>query len=190
MGMKSHFFEIDDIGRVLFERSHRARRVNISVRPFNGVRVAVPIGVSLKKARAFAIAKKDWIRKHQTKMRQAEQDHQALAENFTDINRHEARRILVQRLDELAQKHGFVYNRVFIRNQKTRWGSCSARNNINLNVKLVRLPEILMDYIIIHELVHTRVKNHSRDFHAELDRIVGDRKSLDRQLKRYGAGLL
>ncbi|MDH3344711.1 MAG: M48 family metallopeptidase, partial [Desulfobacteraceae bacterium] len=82
-------------------------------------------------------------------------------------------------------KHGFKYNRVFIRNQKTRWGSCSSKDNISLNVKLVRLPEKLMDYIILHELVHTRVKNHGKKYYAVLDRIVGDRKSLDRELKNY-----
>lgn len=188
--MKSHFLEIKGVGQILFERSHRARHINISVRPFNGVRVAVPFGISFKKAREFAFSKRDWIRKHQAKMRQAEQDHQTLSETFTNINRREAMQILVQRLDELAEKHGFQYNRVFIRNQKTRWGSCSAKNNISLNVKLVRLPEALMDYIIIHELVHTKVKNHSRKFYSELNRIVGNQKSLDNQLKEYGVGLL
>ena len=188
--MKSETIEIEGVGQVLFERSHRARHINISVRPFNGVRVAVPVGVSFKRVREFALSKRDWIKKHQAKMRQAEQDHQTLSKNFTNINRREARQILVQRLDELAEKHGFQYNRVFVRNQKTRWGSCSAKNNISLNIKLVRLPETLMDYIIIHELVHTRVKNHSRQFYAELSRIVDDQKSLDSQLKKYGAGLL
>ena len=123
-------------------------------------------------------------------MRQVEQDHQSLSEIFSNIDRREARKILIQRLDELAEKHGFQYNRVFIRNQKTRWGSCSARNNINLNIKLVRLPQILMDYIIIHELVHTSVKNHGEKFYVELDSIVSNRKLLDSQLKKYGAGLL
>ncbi|MGB6012105.1 MAG: M48 family metallopeptidase, partial [Desulfobacterales bacterium] len=75
--------------------------------------------------------------------------------------------------------------RVFIRNQKTRWGSCSSKDNISLNVKLVRLPETLMDYIILHELVHTRVKNHGKKYYAALDRIVGDRKSLASELKQY-----
>ena len=62
------------------------------------------------------------------------------------------REILIKRLDKLAEKHGLKYNRVFVRNQKTRWGSCSSKNNISLNAKLVKLPEKLMDYIILHEL--------------------------------------
>jgi hypothetical protein len=184
--MGGHLFRIEGVGEVLFERSRKAKRVNISVRPFKGIRVAVPYGVSYAKARMFAVSKKHWIQKHLEKMRKAERDHRDLSRNFNNIDRREARKILVQRLEELARKHGFKYNRVFIRNQKTRWGSCSSKNNISLNVKLVRLPEKLMDYIILHELVHTRVKNHGKKYYAALERIVGDRKSLDRELKQYG----
>ena len=138
----------------------------------------------------FAGSRRAWIKKNLEKMRQMEKDHKSLSIKFNNIDRHEARRILVKRLDELAKAYGFKYNRVFIRNQKTRWGSCSSKNNINLNVKLVRLPERLTDYVIIHELIHTRIKSHNKKFYAELELIVNDRKSLDRELKKYGAGLL
>jgi predicted metal-dependent hydrolase len=183
--MAGHLFRIEGVGEVLFERSRRATRINISVRPFKGIRVAVPYGVSYAKARMFAVSKKHWIQKHLEKMRTAERDHKDLSHTFNTLDRRKAGKILVQRLEELARKHGFKYNRVFIRNQKTRWGSCSSKDNISLNVKLVCLPEKLMDYIILHELVHTRVKNHGKTYYAALDRIVGDRKSLDRELKRY-----
>jgi predicted metal-dependent hydrolase len=188
--MSGYLFEIEGIGEILFEPSRRAKRINISIKPFKGARVAVPIGVSFNKAREFVRSKKSWIKKHLEKMRQIEREHKIFSQNFNDIDRHVARELLVQRLDELAKRHGFKYNRVCIRNQKTRWGSCSPKNNINLNVKLVRLPERLMDYLILHELVHTRVKNHSKKFYAELERLVVDRKSLDRELKAYGVGLL
>ncbi len=188
--MGGHLFRIEGIGKILFERSTRAKRINISVRPFKGVRVAVPYTFSFEQAMEFAGSRRGWIKKNLEKMRQMERDHKILSIKFNDINRHEARRILVTRLDELAKAHGFRYNRVFIRNQKTRWGSCSSKNNISLNVKLVRLPERLTDYVIIHELVHTRIKSHNKKFYAELEQIVNDRKSLDRELKKYGAGLL
>ena len=188
--MGGHLFRIESIGEILFERSTRAKRINISVRPFKGVRVAVPYRVSLEKAIEFAGTKRGWIKKNLNKIRQMEQDYKILSRKFSDIDRHEARKILVKRLDELAKAHGFAYNRVFIRNQKTRWGSCSSKNNISLNIKLVRLPKRLTDYILIHELVHTRIKNHNKKFYAKLERIINDRKSLDQELKKYGAGLL
>ena len=183
--MAGHLFRIEGVGKVLFERSRKATRINISVRPFKGIRVAVPYGVPYAKARMFAASKRHWIKKHLGKIRQAERDHRELSRNFNNIDRREAGKILVQRLEDLAREHGFKYNRVFIRNQKTRWGSCSSKNNISLNVKLVSLPENLMDYIILHELVHTRVKNHGKKYYAALDRIVRDRKSLASELKRY-----
>jgi len=188
--MGGNLFRIEGIGEILFERSTRAKRINISVRPFKGVRVAVPYRVSFEQAMEFAGSRRGWIKKNLEKMRQMERDHKILSIKFNNIDRREARRILVKRLDELAKEHGFSYNRVFIRNQKTRWGSCSLKNNINLNVKLFRLPERLTDYVIIHELVHTRIKSHNKKFYAELERIVYDRKPLDKELKKYGVWLL
>ena len=91
---------------------------------------------------------------------------------------------------ELAKQYGYIFNRVFIRQQKTRWGSCSAKNNINLNLKLVLLPTRLMDYVIMHELVHTRHKNHGPLFWKELDKITGDAKGLSKKVKSFGVGIL
>ncbi len=101
------------------------------------------------------------------------------------INRAKARKKLVKRLDELTVKYGFSYNRVFVRNQKTRWGSCSVRNNINLNVNLVTLPRELMDYVILHELMHTRIKHHGKIFWKEMDLLIGNARQLDKELNRY-----
>ena len=66
---------------------------------------------------------------------------------------------------------------------KTRWGSCSAKNNINLNMLITYLPKHLQDYIILHELVHTRIKNHSNQFWNILDGIVGDARGMHKELK-------
>ncbi len=182
--------EIDGVGPVLFERSKRAKHVNISVKPFVGVRVAVPDGLSFKKAEEFVHAKTDWIQRHLYKMKQYEKENTIVSDASVDIERAKAKRKLTRRLRQLAKKHGFTYNRVFIRNQKTRWGSCSHKNNISLNMKIIRLPEELMDYVIMHELAHTRFKNHSNDFWAELNRLVGNGKGMALRLREYGVGLL
>jgi predicted metal-dependent hydrolase len=183
-------FRIGNIDGIRFERSRRARRLNITVRPFKGVRVAIPPGVSLKEARRFAESNQQWIERQLEKAVQAEKDHHILSRRFQNIDRRRAKTLLVQRLAELARIHGYRYHRVFIRNQKTRWGSCSAKNNINLNMKLTRLPAFLMDYVILHELVHTRIKNHGPLFYAELDRLVSQRREMDKMLKAYGVGLM
>jgi predicted metal-dependent hydrolase len=101
------------------------------------------------------------------------------------ILRIEAKSYLPKRVDELAKKHNFTYQKLAIKNTKTRWGSCSFKNNINLSLHLMRLREELIDYVILHELVHTKVKNHSREFWTTLDIHCPKSKSLDRELKNY-----
>jgi predicted metal-dependent hydrolase len=187
---KAEHIEIDGIGQVLFERSKRAKHINISVKPFKGLRVAVPYGVSFKKAKQVAQSKRSWIRKHLDKMKQVEKEHDAFTKNSIKIDRVEARKKLVDRLNELSEQHAFSFNKVFIRNQKTRWGSCSAKNNISLNMKLVRLPDEMIDYVLIHELVHTRIKNHANGFWAELNRLVGDAKGMSKRLNEYKVFLM
>jgi len=190
MTANSSTVEIDGVGPVLFERSKRARRLSVSVKRLTGVRVAIPYGVSFKKAEEFVRARTDWINKHLDRIEQFEREYATVTQNSPDIDIAKAKRKLSRRLKHLAEKHGFTYNRVFIRNQRTRWGSCSSRRNISLNMRLVMIPDELMDYVILHELTHTRFKNHSKDFYAELDRLVGNRKGMDVQLKEYGLGLL
>jgi len=185
---KSQIIEIEGIGPVLFERSKRAKHLIINVKPFTGVRVAVPYGVSWEKAEKIVFNKMGWIQKQQAKIERIRQKYGSL--DLGRVNKAAARRKLINRLEELSVWYGFTYNRVFIRNQRTRWGSCSAHNNINLNIKLALLPDELMDYVILHELLHTRIKNHSREFWSEMDRLVGSRaKELAKRLKEYGLGL-
>ena len=102
-----------------------------------------------------------------------------------EVDREYARIQLKQRIDQLCEKYSFKYNRLFNRNQKTRWGSCSEKNNINLNAKLVNLPKELMDYVILHELVHTKVKNHSKFFWRTLDTYIKNSKKYNKELKKY-----
>jgi len=180
---------VDGVGLILFERSIQAKRVIISVKPSKGVRVAIPNRVSFKSALGFVNLKKPWIQKHLIRIKQMESQRQAVNSSAI-IDKIEAKKRLISRLYYLAEKHSFTYNRVFIRNQKTRWGSCSHKNNISLNMKIIRLPEELMDYVIMHELAHTRFKNHSNDFWAELNRLVGNGKGMALRLREYGVGLL
>ena len=102
------------------------------------------------------------------------------------VYRHEALNILPGRLKELSVKFGFSYNKVTVRNNKTNWGSCSQGNNISLNLQMMKLPDELIDYILLHELVHTRIKDHSARFWAKLDQVTGgNAKELAKKVKKY-----
>ncbi|MBN2515269.1 MAG: M48 family metallopeptidase [Deltaproteobacteria bacterium] len=176
---------IDDVGPVLFERSRRARRISISVRPLKGIRVAIPDGTSFSKAKKFVHSNKAWIRKQIDKVRQVEEKCKTLLNHSASIDTVRLHKKLLNQLNELAKANNFVYNKASIRNQKTRWGSCSAKNNISLNIKLIRLPGELIDYVILHELLHTRIKNHGPSFWRALDKLVGDSKAFRKKLNHY-----
>ena len=89
-------------------------------------------------------------------------------------------------VEELAARYGFRYGKVTVRATRSRWGSCSSRNDISLSIFLVRLPLPLIEYVIVHELCHTCHKDHSARFHALADTLLGGReKELAREIRRY-----
>lgn len=99
--------------------------------------------------------------------------------------RHEADQLLPQRLDQLAKKHGFTYRSVVTKRLVSRWGSCSQNHDIVLNVFLMQLPWQLIDYVIVHELVHTEHLNHSSGFWQRFEQIMPNARWLRKELKSY-----
>lgn len=97
----------------------------------------------------------------------------------------EAKEYLPNRVKELADKTGFKFNKLALKNIKSRWGSCSRKNNINLSIHLMRLPDHLINYVILHELVHTVHHNHSSSLWSLLNKITGGAKILDKELRKY-----
>lgn len=177
--------EVDGIGLIRLNRSRRARNMNLTVKPFSGVGVTIPRGVSLKQVEQFVASKTDWIAKHLAQAKQLEKRRLHAARVIEETDAGEARKFLVQKLLTLAEQHGFKVGNVSVRKQKTRWGSCSVNNNISLNINLIHLPQQLTTYVILHELLHTRIKNHGRQFWRELDELVGDARMLRSQLNDY-----
>ena len=107
-----------------------------------------------------------------------------LKEAYLKALKIEAKNYLPDRLNYLAKKYGFSYGKVSLRNQKTRFGSCSYFNDISLNINLMRYDFDCIDYVIIHELCHTRVKNHSEKFWIEVGNIIPNYKAIRRKLKQ------
>ena len=105
---------------------------------------------------------------------------------IAEIYRFEAKNILPARLSKLAEQFGFSFNNVTIRNNKRNWGSCSARNNISLNLQMMKMPDKLIDYILLHELVHTEIKNHSQKFWEKLNQVTGNKvRALAKEVRQY-----
>ncbi|MBQ4647364.1 MAG: DUF45 domain-containing protein [Candidatus Gastranaerophilales bacterium] len=106
-----------------------------------------------------------------------------LKEAFLKAIKIEAKNYLPSRLDFLAKKYGFDYGKVALRNQKTRFGSCSYQNNINLNINLMNYDFDCIDYVLIHELCHTRIKNHSDKFWHEVEKYCPQYKTLRMKMR-------
>ncbi len=110
---------------------------------------------------------------------------EAIKYGITETLRMEAKEYIPGRLNELAERYGFQFGKLRVKNQKTLWGSCSSVNNININIHVMRLPQHLLDYILVHELAHTVYKNHSLHFWRAVDQCLGSGKALATELRNY-----
>lgn len=99
-------------------------------------------------------------------------------------NREVARKLINTKLKHFAPLCGVSYKKVSIRNQKSRWGSCSSRGNLNFNYRLIFLPEPLCDYVIVHELCHLKEMNHGPAFWAEVEKVMPDYEARVIELKK------
>jgi predicted metal-dependent hydrolase len=175
-----------DIGKVEIRSSRRARRLRLRVSWNGSVQITLPAGVSKCRAMSFAVENSHWIKAQRQKIDALWSKHHCLPENnhrFASLE--EASRFLKTRLAQLAACNEMPFKKVSIRNQKTRWGSCSADNSISLNVRLASLPVELMDYVLLHELVHTRIKNHGDRFWEFLHRLAPNGEVLRKKLRDY-----
>ena len=187
-------YNIPGIGDVLFIKRSGVRRLRISVSPRNGVVVTIPARLPVSAAMAFVVEKRDWIlralRRQSERIRNSVENGKiaGVPSDPSELERmrETARAILVPKLEAAARRHGFAYGRVAIKNNVSNWGSCSALGNINLNMRLILLPEHLQEYVILHELCHLRHPDHGPGFHAMLDSLLeGRENALRRELAEW-----
>ena len=147
-------------------RHPRAKRYLIRVADDGTVRVTVPRWGSKREAAAFAERERRWIEKQLriSDERRARQPRVALPPGVERELRDRARRELPARLFELAGQHGLAVTRVSVRNQRSRWGSCSRNGHICLNWRLIQMPDPIRDYVMLHELMHLKRMDHSPRF--------------------------
>lgn len=198
------------IGEVSYVRNTRARNLAIRINQRGEIRVTVPRFASQKQAERFFLSKQQWVLKRLNGLKQRDCSqslplegeavqvrgrsytvHLLNGENTIEaaiwrILQKEALQYLPDRVNVLSEKFAFKITGLKIRRMRTRWGSCTPRKSINLNSWLVMLPDHLSDYVILHELVHTRFPDHSRRFWEELDGVCGgESKKLRRELRNH-----
>lgn len=170
--------------RIHFVRMRQARRYVMRVRPDGDLRVTIPRGGSKAEAVRFADRHLEWARQQRSRVLAAKRP-AALDREL----RLRARRELPPQLLSLAARHGLPVRKVTIRNQRSRWGSCSATGHISLNFRLLLMPDPVREYILIHELMHLRQPNHSIRFWRLVEAACPAFREAERWLKKHGASL-
>ena len=171
----------------------RRKTISIEIRPDLRVVVRAPYRMSKRDINAFVTEKQDWLEKHMTIVQERNakyQEQKKLTSEEINCLANQALVYFPPRVKEYADKMGVTYGRITIRNQKTRWGSCSSVGNLNFNCLLMLLPEEVRDYVIIHELCHRREMNHSPKFWAEVGKYCPDYKTMEKRLKEEGNVLM
>lgn len=163
-----------EIGEVVFRKSLSSRSISIRVHPLKGVSVSVPYIVPYAVAIHFFEARREWILETMAKQKEKYKDVKVASPSEVEAMRRQAKAQLPGRLAEFAARYGFTYNRVAIKHNATNWGSCSSKGNINLNLNIVRLPKVLQDYVLLHELCHLRHQDHGHAFHLLLEHVLTD----------------
>ncbi len=180
--------EVEGVGAVRVVRSTRARRISIAVKLSGEVRLSHPWICPREQAIEFLLSRREWISGVRLRLKQRAEE--SPAPQFDKAQIEQMRRMAIEdlppRIARLSHDTGMEYNRLSIRLTRSKWGSCSSRNDISLSLFLMILPEHLRDFVILHELCHTKHHNHSPRFHTLLDSLVGGReRELNRELRGY-----
>ena len=180
--------------KITIIKSNR-KTVAIRVNADLSITVRAPRYATQKDIERILKEKEPWIRKHmerlqEEKLRGEDTSIEKLTEEEIKRLAEEALTIIPERVKYFADVVGVTYGRITIRNQKTRWGSCSSKGNLNFNCLLMLAPKEVMDYVVVHELCHRKEMNHSKAFWSEVEKVLPNYKESVRWLKGEGSRII
>lgn len=167
----------------------RRRSISVTISNEGKVLVKAPLSVSNKAVEEFLYSKKNWILNRVQKViaeNQAAQQMGLITPEQMEQIKKKARKVIEARVEYYAKLGGISYNKIFIRLQSTRWGSCSAEGNLNFNCLLVLMPLEVLDSVVVHELCHRKQMNHSKAFYTEVYKLFPEYNKWDKWLKQNG----
>lgn len=180
--------------KVTVIRSNR-KTVAIQVNSDLSVTVRATRSVSEKDIEEILKKKEAWISKHIEKIKETKERFEAeptekLTREKVIALAEEALKVIPERVEYFAKVIGVTYGKITIRNQKTRWGSCSSKGNLNFNCLLMLAPPEVLDYVVVHELCHRKQMNHSKAFWLEVEKVLPDYKEARKWLKEDGSQMI
>ena len=168
------------------------KTIAVEVRQDGSVLVRVPRNCPQSRIDTFLKEKQAWVLAKVEEQKEKEADSmkiQPLSEAEQRLYRDKAREIFEQKVSYYAQMMGVSYGRIAIRDQKTRWGSCSGEGNLNFNWRLIFAPAGVLDYVVVHELAHRKEMNHSPRFWKVVEDTMPEYRKYQKWLKENGRGL-
>lgn len=169
------------------------KSVAIQIKPDGTVVLRAPYGVPKRELNRILEEKSAWIEAHLQEIKEQEAEQKALPKFSKQEIKELANKALAyipERVKYYAPIVGVNYTRITIRNQKTRWGSCSSKGGLNFNCLLMLTPPEVVDYVVVHELCHRKEMNHSKAFWDEVEKVLPDYKSAKRWLRENGGELI
>ena len=178
---------------VLLVRSSR-KTLAVQIRADGTVIARAPLRMPKDRILCFLSEKASWIRMQQGRMQEREKMRQQARIHLDAAQekelRERAKSVLAQRTAHFARQIGVTYGRITVRDQKTRWGSCSQTGNLNFNFRLILAPLEVLDYVVVHELCHRRQMNHSAQFWQEVAQVLPDYRKRKAWLTENGWRLM
>ncbi|MCI8666319.1 MAG: M48 family metallopeptidase [Dorea sp.] len=159
------------------------KTIAIQIKEDGRVVVRTPYSMSRVKAEQFIEERRDWILKNQKALKEKQDQKMVITQEMRKAGVEKAMEIFPKRVEYYARLMGISYGRITIREQKTRWGSCSGRGNLNFNWKLTLMPPEILDYVVVHELAHRKEMNHSKDFWKIVEQVLPDYQKRRKRLK-------
>lgn len=196
--MKYHLNTGNSVIEYTIKESDRAQNIRLSVYADKGVLVTIPVKnysfqkyILYRKVELFVRSKATWILAALKKFEERSKRPGAeivIKSSKKDYKKYKeiARELVHAKLDKFNQFYDFTFHKVAIRNQKSRWGSCSKKGNLNFNYKIALLPDNLANYLIVHELCHLKEFNHGKNFWSLVEQTIPDYKDLRKRLKNVG----
>lgn len=162
------------------KNSPRAKHLRITIKPDGTITITKPTRVSIATAEHFIQRKSSWIIEKYNSLPKT----QTLKHTKEEIKnlKIKAKIIAEEKVKQFNKYYKFTYNSISIKNQKTRWGSCSRKGNLNFNYKIAILPNHLADYLVVHELCHLGQFNHSQKFWDLVGEVLPNYKELKKEL--------
>lgn len=168
-------------------KSSRIRYLRMTICDQGRLTITVPRGVALGDLEKFICQKGNWILDKLSFFKDRKKDTRFSSSQKEYLQKKEyARKIIKERVDYFCKKYGFVCKNISIRNQRTRWGSCSSRGNLSFHYKLAMMPDRYLDYVVAHELCHLKEMNHSRRFWEMVKKIIPDYQEIAKEMKKIG----